>query len=683
MKTIFMGMTKTKLLLTCLLLPVVFPLVHAQKETLAPIGHRQIEQQPKKGTLKSASLSSPSGASLRMPFFDDFTNFDNLPDPSRWVSNNVWVNNNLAYSPVSLGVATFDALKGNLRNADTLALGRVWPGDTLTSLPIIILPTTPDVYLSFLYQQGGRGDSPESQDSLILQFFSVDSLEWRSVWKAVNMPGDSSVAEISGTDTVIWKPEAALIPKFQTPDTTIYVKLPGTQTNFKYVHLPIDQDIYKKPGFRFRFVNYYSLKTEDYEGQIYNADLWHLDYVKLDSNRSASENQINDLAFVSRIDSILNEYTHMPASHFCTSKGSNQWSRRPKIYLMNNHDKNIKFNRTVILKDEIKNIQRKHVFGIDSVASNSMLGLRDFLDPSVNDLRNYLVDECQDSARFTFTYAIEAEPNDADFSENRQNDTLSQVFSMTNFYAYDDGTPEWGYGITNGRNASVAIQFESFKEDTLQGAKIYFNRPYKGIQTHFMLSVWSNANGLPGTLIYSEEKQTGNNEFSGSNDGFNQFQFYKFDTTLLLNGPFFIGWQQIKDQHINIGFDTYFNNSRRNFLNTGGSWRNSTLLGTIMIRPVFGRKPVAPVGIKEQPVPSALSLDVYPNPVQGYLYVSHSGIDGQMEYSITDLQGRTVQKGLTEGNSIDCSGLKKGIYIFSFQSNGQITHKKIIVAGTH
>lgn len=44
-----------------------------------------------------------------------------------------------------------------------------------------------------------------------------------------------------------------------------------------------------------------------------------------------------------------------------------------------------------------------------------------------------------------------------------------------NYFAYDDGTPEFGYGLEPAR-AMLAYQFRLVTMDTLSGVQLYFNR---------------------------------------------------------------------------------------------------------------------------------------------------------------------------------------------------------------
>ncbi|HRP59618.1 MAG TPA: hypothetical protein PK833_04935, partial [Vicingus sp.] len=57
---------------------------------------------------------------------------------------------------------------------------------------------------------------------------------------------------------------------------------------------------------------------------------------------------------------------------------------------------------------------------------------------------------------------------------NIKNDTVVSYQVFSNYYSYDDGSAEAGYGI-EGVGAKLANQFTIKKSDTLVGIRIYFN----------------------------------------------------------------------------------------------------------------------------------------------------------------------------------------------------------------
>ena len=138
---------------------------------------------------------------LCLPFFDDFSNLSAFLDsnsllcndtvyntsPSKvypnhlyWIDSSVYINQTYAYQPPTYGTATFDGLnKAGTPHNEALDYGLA---DALTSKPIFLRVTLVDtVYLSFYYQATGYGDSPETSDSLLLEFKDASG-NWTHVW---------------------------------------------------------------------------------------------------------------------------------------------------------------------------------------------------------------------------------------------------------------------------------------------------------------------------------------------------------------------------------------------------------------------------------------------------------------------------------------------------------------------
>jgi hypothetical protein len=94
-----------------------------------------------------------------------------------------------------------------------------------------------------------------------------------------------------------------------------------------------------------------------------------------------------------------------------------------------------------------------------------------------------------------------------DFFDRKENDTIIYYQVFGNYFAFDDGTAESGYGINGlgSRNAMVAYRFSSVMPDTLRAVQICFNDSYgNSNQRAFNLMVWADNNGVPGTVIYSQ-----------------------------------------------------------------------------------------------------------------------------------------------------------------------------------
>ncbi len=96
-----------------------------------------------------------------------------------------------------------------------------------------------------------------------------------------------------------------------------------------------------------------------------------------------------------------------------------------------------------------------------------------------------------------------------DSFDPKENDTVVYYQRFSNYFAFDDGSSEAGYGVNGlgSRNAMVAYRFKSFIEDTLRAIRICFNDSYMNSnQRIFDLMVWDDNGGIPGNVLYTQEK---------------------------------------------------------------------------------------------------------------------------------------------------------------------------------
>jgi hypothetical protein len=117
--------------------------------------------------------------SLSLPFFDDFFTSRIYPDSSKWLNNQVYVNNGFGKYPPTYNVATFDALASDgFPYNNTINKDYSSAGDSLISQPInllknpISIPYTvaDSIMLSFYYQPNGNGYHLNKEDSLFVYF---------------------------------------------------------------------------------------------------------------------------------------------------------------------------------------------------------------------------------------------------------------------------------------------------------------------------------------------------------------------------------------------------------------------------------------------------------------------------------------------------------------------------------
>ena len=133
---------------------------------------------------------SRAEAVATLPFFDDFTKSGVYPDDAKWQSDNVFVNSGFPQMPVNYRAATLDVVdkygkvysrgSSNPFIADSLLSVKI----RLDSIGNQVLTPADSLYFSFYYQPGGFGDSPERDDSLVLQFgYGYDEVVYDSMFQ--------------------------------------------------------------------------------------------------------------------------------------------------------------------------------------------------------------------------------------------------------------------------------------------------------------------------------------------------------------------------------------------------------------------------------------------------------------------------------------------------------------------
>ncbi len=143
----------------------------------------------------------------------------------------------------------------------------------------------------------------------------------------------------------------------------------------------------------------------------------------------------------------------------------------------------------------------------------------------------------EDSALFRVTSWLITDDFDP-----KDNDTVIYYQKFSNYFAFDDGSAEGGYGINGlgSRNAMVAYRFRSFMEDTLRAISICFNDSYMNAnQRAFDLMVWDDNNGIPGNVLYSREEV-----MVEQGDAINGFYTYFLPSGVMVNNIFYVGWKQ-------------------------------------------------------------------------------------------------------------------------------------------
>lgn len=593
---------------------------------------------------------------LELPFYDDFSRGLHYPAPELWDGKHVLINTTYPINPKAVGVATFDAIsnKGKLHSNVSIS---PFSADTLTSHPInLSFPSDTTVYLSFFFQPQGLGNQPDIRDSLVLEFFDPDNETWYGAWAA-------------------WADFSAktLYQKNKLKNQTKQIQSDTLQRTFFMVHLNVNDSKFLVENFQFRFRNYASLSSNtDIPGLRGNSDHWHIDLVYLNKGRSYIDTLINDITFYRPIKSILKNYEALPWKHFNAQAQLAELTNPLgfPIYYRNLGPVQWQITRRFSIKNESNLEEYPFSGGAENI----------FAYQDVAYTRSYLYDftsEWGDSAKFTFTTFLITD-NNPETEHLRWNDTLRYVQSFKNYYAYDDGTAEMGYGIygQGTQNGRVAKSFSTYETDWLVGVYMYFNRTFQDAnQKYFRLAVWDDNNGKPGNIVY---EQVGvRPEFT---DSLNRFTLYKLNEALWLEaGTFYIGWIQTTTDMLNVGFDLNRVNNTKLFYNISGSWQNSQFQGSLMIRPVFGE-------LTENPTSTSTltkfeSFSLFPNPASTHISLNVSSSFNQLEVRIFNMAGQQVKILPYHNHQIDVSDLPRGIYIVRLQGDGRlIGTQKLVIA---
>lgn len=448
--------------------------------------------------------------------------------------------------------------------------------------------------------------------------------------------------------------EDSLVLQFYRPADTTWVSVWNAQgqpfTSFEEVMIPIVDTAFLNDGFRFRFYNYATLAG--------NLDHWLIDYIRLNSDRDANDTLIDDIMVARPMLSILNNYQLVPFRHF-VANGSSLFRANQKLYFRNlsGTTRNVNFGYEIY--QDGSNVFSSNVFfnnsnpvPIDSVTYNYQLG--------------NIADNGNDSSVVEMRYYVKTQPDN-----NINNDTIRYRHEFYQSYAYDDGTAERGYTL-DANFGRAAMKFTPLTGDTLRALEIYFVPVLEdATNNEFRIGIWGDAGDRPGLLIHKTDTLT-----TPQYTHMNEFLRIELDTALFINGSVYIGYEQRFSSRMHVGFDRNIDNSDRLFYNTTGSWLQSELPGTLMMRPVFGSPVSSNVGTDE----FTPKVGMYPNPASSWVTIESS--DEISSYSISDASGRMVDMGFLDAqNRIDVASFRDGFYFIQLSyQNGQRVVKKLKIA---
>lgn len=585
----------------------------------------------------------PQGKSVEvrtLPFFDDFSDMN--VSQAQWGLGGALVNQGYAPLPPTIGMVTLDAYDAN-GNLYATELGQLYTADTLTS-PIVRLDSAfvpyvravsaaDSVYLSFFYLPGGGygnmwervGDVPESMDSLVLELYDAGANVWRKVWSCAGISADTLFAR--------------------------------TGSYWQYQAVPIVGDAFFSSDFRFRFRSYCSLDNASKKGLLSNADQWNIDYVYVNLNRTAGDSTLRDMAFVSPAPSLLSHYHAMPYNQYRLD----ELKQNLDLVITNRFTEQLPYHYGYQITDERGNVLHDYDGGYENA-------------PVYWDAYEYQTSQAHahpelgysfpypmtNSESFLVTHGLKEGVSGDPYPAN---DTVVFRQEFADYFAYDDGTAENGYGISSTYpRVKLACAFPLNEEDTLTAVRLYFNKTYRNqnADVRFYITVWDDNNGRPGNVIYQDA-----NRRSPNFEGLNRYVRYVLEKPIVVGqGTIYVGLEQTTADYINLGFDRNNDASNRIFYLSDTNWRTSILQGALMLRPYFRQ---------------SATLDIHDIVSDATVRVQGNSIvitqSCPQPISVFDIMGRLVYS-VQRSTSVTTPTLNKGVYLVRA---GTSPAKKVII----
>ena len=611
------------------------------------------------GIPEQESLKLRDEVTATLPFFDDFTDEGIYPDASRWQTGNVSVSSGFPKMPVNYRAATLDVLD---RYGKVYSRGSSNPflADSLLSVKIRLdslngqaLTPADSLYFSFYYQPGGFGDSPERDDSLVLQFgYGYDEEVFDTVLQ-------NYVTLRKTAWKQMWASEGM---EFET-----FIDSLGENQYFKKVMIPITDTCFFKEDFQILFFNYGTLPTQMYPNDRSNMDQWNIDYVYLDTNRSLDNDNYPTVNFTHNSPTFLKRYRTMPYKHY-KENPINEINNIFDMYLtnmdVNAHE--VRYSCDV----EDNNSDWSYSYSSNPFIINQYSNVGVMRDSVVMGNFIYPYNLPGDTASFTIRHTIEVVD---EHSGEVAGDVLEHQQVFGNYFSYDDGTPESGYGLVP-NNTYFAVQFKVTTLDTLRGVQMLFNRTFNDANFNFFdIVVWRDNNGKPGAEMYSLKNQRP----IWNDSVMYAFSEYNFDKIVKVNSVFYVGIRQQYSKSINIGFDSSIDSRQYNFYDVGAGWKNSSFIGSIMLRPIMGKNPDLVVNTDDS---DNGKIVLYPNPANDVVRISGNDQMIYREIVIFDLAGRVVKQAFN-CNEMDVNDLNSGVYMLQVvKDNGAHETTKLLIS---
>lgn len=584
-----------------------------------------------------------------LPFWDDFSYASDIvihPKEDYWQNGKtVWANNGMGIDPPSLGVATFDgtdALGKPYRSNENILDNGIT--DSLLSVPIrmdlVDVAKRGTVYLSYYFQFEGNGEPPDKGDQLILSIKNANG-KW-DIIKVIENDGSFK------NDT------------------------------FYSIIVPVAGDQYFYDKFQFRFQSFGRLSGP--------YDTWNLDYVYLNQGRSLTDTSYPDRAITSPLTSLFKDYQAIPYKHFLNNRAANLIYPSFNIYNLRqdlqqpmsftSYDSIITYSGKVTtyvshqldsvheIVPTLQALERKTIF------LSKIPALENFIDDA-DSLKIKLKTVLNTTDNVLIIDKGDYDPIKYSPIDFRLNDITRAEYTLSDYYAYDDSTAEYGASlITPGSRVAYLFETVTVLPGSITHINFYFPKFGDETSQTMQLQILSDLTDSPNSLLYTETitiKHTKQNEF----------WHHKLTDSVGVTKQFYIALKQTNTNKISIGLDMNTDSGQKIFVNLNGAWtKNTEIKGSLMIRPVFTLKYKTIVsGLNEL---NGIEHQAYPNPSAGIFFIPSSC----EHIHIYDMTGRLVEhEESRQGDQkrIDIKSPINGIYILKSFIQEEVYSQKIRV----
>lgn len=607
---------------------------------------------PTKTKARSKTLTS-----IPLPLWDDFSYASETviyPYDTIWeYGKSVWINNGRGINSPSIGVATFDGIDSAGKPYsvnDILAKGI---GDSLVSralrMDLVEVANRESVFLSFYFQFRGNGEPPDAGDQLNISIKN-DNGKW-DVLKIIENDGTYS------------------------------------ESTFYPIILPITGEQYFHDAFQFRFESFGRLSGP--------YDTWNIDYVYINQGRSLDETiSFPDRTITAPLTSLFQDYWSIPLEHFRENPSSitgpllalHNLEFIPNPVVIDEDKQTINYSSTDTIRYYRNGTEERSGENLNNAVFVPALFPREFrvvqtvnppvisasseIDSVIINLKMWIntsdnILPSTDTTKVSGDYDPKYIPIDF-----RVNDTTRAEYILSDYYAYDDGTAEYGASMVQpGSRLAYLFELSTNKFDTIVRVDFYF--PKFGDETNqiMQLQILRDLTTAPGSLLYTE-----NITIQRSQQ--NKMWRHTLTRPIGIDRRFYIALKQNSTAIIPIGLDKNTDSGEKIFFNSNGSWtQNVNVKGSLMIRPAFGKGDSVNTAVTE---PKEIAQRAYPNPNTGVFFVPASS----ERIYIFDLTGRLVDhQEYIEGDQkrIDMQSSIRGIYILKIFTLEEIYTQRIMV----